>query len=73
MKSSYLLIVIAGALICGCAERPSGSAFPEGQTYGLAGEAARGTDPTNRFASPSGRYGRPSSGSPLPAKASDVR
>ena len=73
MKSSCLLIVMAGAMICGCAERPSGTASPDGQTYGLDGDAARGIDPTSRYGSPSGRYGRPSSGSALPAKASDVR
>jgi len=73
MKSSCLLIVMAGAMICGCAERPSGTASPDGQTYGLAGEPGRGIDPANRHGSPSGRYGRPSGSSALPVKASDVR
>ena len=73
MKSSYLRIVMAGAMICGCAERLSGSASPDGQTYGLDGEAARGIDPINRYGGPSGRYGRPSSSSAHPAKARDIR
>jgi hypothetical protein len=60
MKSLYLFIVTAGAMMGGCAERPSGSAPPDGPRYGLANEATRGLDPTVRYGGPSGRYGRPS-------------
>ena len=57
IKSFCLFVAAAGALIGGCAERPTGSALPEGPTQGLA----KDIDPAIRYASPSGRYGRPSS------------
>ena len=71
MKSFCLFVVAAGAMIGGCAERPSGRALPDGPTQGLA----KNVDPAIRYASPSGRYGRPASGSVVPANAveSDTR
>jgi hypothetical protein len=60
MKSLYLFIATAGAVIGGCAERPSANAPADGPRYGSAVEAARGIDPAIRTGSPSGRYGRPS-------------
>lgn len=58
MKSLYVFVAAAGAMIGGCAERPSATAPAEGPRYGLANEATRGLDPTIRYGSPSGRYGR---------------
>jgi hypothetical protein len=73
MKSLYLLIAIAGAMAGGCADQPTGRAYPDGQTSAVDNEATRGIDPSIRYGSPSGRYGRPSSVS-APTKAeSDVR
>jgi hypothetical protein len=58
MKSFCVFIATAGAMIGGCAERPSASAPADGSRYGLANEATPGLDPTIRYGSPSGRYGR---------------
>ena len=64
IKSFCLFAAAAGAMIGGCAERPTGSALPEG-TQGLA----KDIDPAIRYASPSGRYGRPSSGKAVESDA----
>lgn len=62
MKSWCLFVAAAAAIIGGCAERPSGMVLPDGQRYGRANEVTPGADPPSRHGSPSGRYGRPSSG-----------
>ena len=62
MKSWCLFVAAAAAILGGCAERPSGRGLPDGQRDGRANEVTPGADPTSRQASPSGRYGRPSSG-----------
>jgi hypothetical protein len=62
MKSWCLFVAAAAAILGGCAERPSGRVLPDGQRDGRVNEVTPGADPTRRTGSPSGRYGRPSSG-----------
>jgi hypothetical protein len=62
MKGWCLFVAAAAAIIGGCVERPSGRVLTDGQRDGRANEVTPDAEPSNRPGSPSGRYGRPSSG-----------
>jgi hypothetical protein len=74
MKSWCLFVAAAAAILGGCAERPSGRVLPDGQRDGRANEVTPAADPSSRQGSPSGRYGRPSSGgAPRKLAAAGIR
>lgn len=64
MKFPYLFIVAAGAMTGGCVERLPESPPQYGQTY-IPKEGTGSIDSIILRGSPSGRYGRPSTGGGL--------